>query len=281
MLRSFSHSARRLIGVEPPPIVPVVRLAGVIGTVSPLRSGLTLNGVAPLLERAFRWPGAKAVALAINSPGGSAAQSSLIHNRVRALAAERKLPVHVFVEDVAASGGYWLACAGDEIHVDATSILGSVGVVTASFGFPELLNRIGVERRLYTTGPYKAMLDPFRPEQASDVERLKEIQADLFESFKALVRARRAGKLTAAENDVFTGAVWSGRRAVEMGLADDIGDIRQTLRTRYGEKVQMPGIGARRGWLARRLRPETAAGDWAAAALAALEERALWARYGL
>ena len=173
MLRSLSHSARRLIGVEPPPIVPLVRLAGVIGTVSPLRSGLTLNGVAPLLERAFRWPGAKAVALAINSPGGSAAQSSLIHNRVRALAAERKLPVHVFVEDVAASGGYWLACAGDEIHVDPTSILGSIGVVTASFGFPELLNRIGVERRLYTTGPYKAMLDPFRPEQATDVERLK------------------------------------------------------------------------------------------------------------
>jgi serine protease SohB len=262
MLRSLSHSARRLIGVEPPPIVPLVRLAGVIGTVSPLRSGLTLNGVAPLLERAFRWPGAKAVALAINSPGGSAAQSSLIHNRVRALAAERKLPVHVFVEDVAASGGYWLACAGDEIHVDTTSILGSIGVVTASFGFPELLNRIGVERRLYTTGPYKAMLDPF-------------------ESFKTLVLTRRAGKLKATENELFTGAIWSGRRAVEMGLADGIGDVRQTLRARFGEKVQMPGIGVRRGWLARRLRPETAAGDWAGAALAALEERALWARYGL
>jgi signal peptide peptidase SppA len=281
MLRSLSHSARRLIGVEPPPIVPLVRLAGVIGTVSPLRSGLTLNGVAPLLERAFRWPGAKAVALAINSPGGSAAQSSLIHNRVRALAAERKLPVHVFVEDVAASGGYWLACAGDEIHVDTTSILGSIGVVTASFGFPELLNRIGVERRLYTTGPYKAMLDPFRPEQATDVERLKEIQADLFESFKTLVLTRRAGKLKATENELFTGAIWSGRRAVEMGLADGIGDVRQTLRARFGEKVQMPGIGVRRGWLARRLRPETAAGDWAGAALGALEERALWARYGL
>jgi serine protease SohB len=281
MLRSLSHSARRLIGVEPPPIVPVVRLAGVIGTVSPLRSGLTLNGVAPLLERAFRWPDAKAVALVINSPGGSAAQSSLIHTRVRALAAERTLPVHVFVEDVAASGGYWLACGGDEIHVDTTSILGSIGVVTASFGFPELLNRIGVERRLYTTGPYKAMLDPFRPERATDVERLKEIQADLFDSFKTLVRARRGAKLKAAETELFTGAVWSGRRAVEMGLADDIGDIRQILRARYGEKVQMPAVGARRGWLARRLRPETAAGDWAGAALAALEERALWARYGL
>jgi serine protease SohB len=281
MLRSLSHSARRLVGIEPPPIVPVVRLAGVIGALSPLRAGLTLVGLAPSLERAFRWPGAKAVALAINSPGGSAAQSSLIHNRVRALAAEHKLPVHVFVEDVAASGGYWLACAGDEIHVDTTSILGSIGVVTASFGFPELLNRIGVERRLYTTGPYKAMLDPFRPEQATDVERLKEIQADLFESFKALVRVRRAGKLKAPETELFTGAVWSGRRAVEMGLADGIGEIRETLRARYGEKVRLVAVGGRRGWLARRLRPETSPGDWATAALAALEERALWARYGL
>jgi signal peptide peptidase SppA len=281
MLRSLSHSARRLVGIEPPPIVPVVRLAGMIGALSPLRAGLTLVGLAPSLERAFRWPGAKAVALAINSPGGSAAQSSLIHNRVRALAAEHKLPVHVFVEDVAASGGYWLACAGDEIHVDTTSILGSIGVVTASFGFPELLNRIGVERRLYTTGPYKAMLDPFRPEQATDVERLKEIQADLFESFKALVRVRRAGKLKAPETELFTGAVWSGRRAVEMGLADGIGEMRETLRARYGEKVRLVAVGGRRGWLARRLRPETSPGDWATAALGALEERALWARYGL
>jgi serine protease SohB len=281
MLQSLSHSARRLVGIEPPPIVPVVRLAGVIGALSPLRAGLTLVGLAPSLERAFRWPGAKAVVLAINSPGGSPAQSSLIHNRVRALAAEHKLPVHVFVEDVAASGGYWLACAGDEIHVDTTSILGSIGVVTASFGFPELLNRIGVERRLYTTGPYKAMLDPFRPEQATDVERLKEIQADLFESFKALVRVRRAGKLKAPETELFTGAVWSGRRAVEMGLADGIGEIRETLRARYGEKVRLVAVGGRRGWLARRLRPETSPGDWATAALAALEERALWARYGL
>ena len=198
-MTSWSYPMRRLIGMQPPPAVPVVRLAGIIGAVSPLRPGLTLAGLAPLLERAFRLPGAKAVALSINSPGGSAAQSSLIHTRIRALSAERKLPVLAFVEDVAASGGYWLACAGDEVHADATSILGSIGVVSASFGFPELLNRIGVERRLYTTGPHKAMLDPFRPEQPGDVERLKEIQGDLFESFKALVRERRAGKLKAGE----------------------------------------------------------------------------------
>jgi serine protease SohB len=281
MLTSWTYPVRRAIGATPPPVVPVLRLTGIIGTISPLRPGLTLAGLAALLERAFRLPGAKAVALAINSPGGSAAQSSLIHNRIRQLAAERSLPVLAFVEDVAASGGYWLACAADEIHADATSILGSIGVVSASFGFPELLTRIGVERRLHTTGPHKAMLDPFRPEQPGDVERLKEIQGDLFESFKALVRERRAGKLKAPESEIFTGAVWSGKRALEMGLIDGIGEMRQVLRARYGEKLRLVAIGGRRGWLSRRLRPEIAPGDWAEGALAALEERMLWSRYGL
>jgi serine protease SohB len=281
MLTSWTYPVRRAIGATPPPVVPVLRLTGIIGAISPLRPGLTLAGLAALLERAFRLPGAKAVALAINSPGGSAAQSSLIHNRIRQLAAERSLPVLAFVEDVAASGGYWLACAADEIHADATSILGSIGVVSASFGFPELLTRIGVERRLHTTGPHKAMLDPFRPEQPGDVERLKEIQGDLFESFKALVRERRAGKLKAPESEIFTGAVWSGKRALEMGLIDGIGEMRQVLRARYGEKLRLVAIGGRRGWLSRRLRPELAPGDWAEGALAALEERMLWSRYGL
>jgi serine protease SohB len=282
MLSVLSRSLRRAIGAPPPPpVVPVLRLAGFIGALSPLRSGLTLSGLAPVLERAFRWPGAEAVALAINSPGGSAAQSSLIHSRIRQLAVERKLPVHAFVEDVAASGGYWLACAGDEIHADATSIVGSIGVVSAGFGFPELLDRIGVERRLHATGPHKGMLDPFRPEQPGDVERLKEIQADLFESFKALVRQRRAEKLKAPEAELFTGAVWSGRRAQEMGLIDGLGEMRQTLRARYGEKVRLVAVGPRRGWLARRLKAQVEPGEWAAAALAALEERMLWSRYGL
>ena len=282
MLSALSRSLRRAVGAPPPPpVVPVVRLAGFIGALSPLRPGLTLSGLAPVLERAFRWPGAKAVALAINSPGGSAAQSSLIHSRIRQLAAERTLPVHAFVEDVAASGGYWLACAGDEIHADATSIVGSIGVVSAGFGFPGLLERIGVERRLHATGPHKGMLDPFRPEQPGDVERLKDIQADLFESFKALVRQRRGEKLKAPEAELFTGAVWSGRRAQEMGLIDGLGEMRQTLRARYGEKVRLVAVGARRGWLARRLRPQVEPGEWAAAALAALEERMLWSRYGL
>ncbi len=281
MLTTWSYSVRRLIGIEAPPTVPVVRLSGLIGALSPLRPGLTVAGLGPVLERAFGWPGAKAVALAINSPGGSAAQSSLIHARIRALADEHRLPVHAFVEDVAASGGYWLACAADEIHADETSILGSIGVVSAGFGFPELLGRIGVERRLHATGPHKAMLDPFRPEQSGDVERLREIQGDLFESFKALVRRRREGKVKAPESELFTGAVWSGRRALEMGLIDGIGEMRQVLRARFGEKVRLVPVGGRRGWLARRVRPEVDPGDWVAAALATLEERMAWSRYGL
>ena len=281
MMTSWSYPMRRLIGMQPPPAVPVVRLAGIIGAVSPLRPGLTLAGLAPLLERAFRLPGAKAVALSINSPGGSAAQSSLIHTRIRALSAERKLPVLAFVEDVAASGGYWLACAGDEVHADATSILGSIGVVSASFGFPELLNRIGVERRLYTTGPHKAMLDPFRPEQPGDVERLKEIQGDLFESFKALVRERRAGKLKAGEG----GAVHRGGLVRPAGAGD--GPDRRHRRDAPGlaRALRRQGPAGRRrraAWLA--LAPPAARdrpGDWAEGALAALEERMLWSRYGL
>jgi signal peptide peptidase SppA len=264
------------------PVVPVVRLSGVIASGGLLGGrSLSVESVAPLLKRAFDTRGAKAVALALNSPGGSPVQSALIAHRIRLHAKEKNLPVIAFVEDVAASGGYWLACAGDEIHADETSIVGSIGVVSAGFGFPELLNRIGVERRLHATGPHKAMLDPFRPEQPGDVERLKEIQADLFESFKALVRSRRAGKLKAEESELFTGSVWSGRRALEMGLIDGAAEMRQLMRARYGEKVRLVAIGARRGWIPRRLRPDIAPGDWAAAALAALEERMLWSRYGL
>ena len=272
---------RRLFGAEVPPVVAVVRLTGVIGVLSPLRPGLTLAGLAPVLDKAFKVPGAKAVAFAINSPGGSAAQSSLIHARIRALASERNLPVYAFVEDVAASGGYWLACAADEIHADETSLLGSIGVVTAGFGFPELLHRIGIERRVHTTGPYKAMLDPFRPERPEDIERLKTIQGELFESFKALVRARRGAKLTAREEELFTGAVWTGRRAVEMGLADAIGELRSTLRARFGAKVRLVPVAARQSWFRRRIRLGADPEEWIGAGLGAIEERALWARYGL
>jgi len=269
-------------------LVPVVRLAGIIGISTPLKPGLTLGNVARGLERAFALRNAKAVALSINSPGGSAVQSHLIHRRIRALADEHKVPVIAFIEDVAASGGYMIACAADEIVCDASSIVGSIGVVGASFGFSKLLEKVGVERRLYTSGERKVMLDPFLPEKPEDVERLKAIQHEIHQSFIALVKARRGGKLDSRETALFSGEYWTGHRGRELGLVDGIGDLRATLRERYGEKLRTPLI-AERGLFGRRA-PGISRSDlellWNGPSLAedlvsTLEARALWARYGL
>src|SRR5882724_8884775 len=227
------------------PVVPVVRLAGVIGFSTPLRPGLTLAAVGRQLERAFAVRNAKAVALIINSPGGSPVQSHLIYRRIRDLAAEKERRVIAFAEDVAASGGYMIACAADEIFCDASSILGSIGVVGGSFGFDKLIEKIGVERRLYTSGENKAMLDPFLPEKPEDVERLKALQREIHESFIALVKARRGGKLDSRVTALFSGAYWTGRRGRELGLVDAVGDLRTTLRERYGDKVRTPLIAER------------------------------------
>ena len=210
-------------------VVPVVRLSGVIGAVTPLRPGMSLAGVARTLERAFATKNAKAVALVINSPGGSPVQSRQIYLRIRQLAAEKKLPVLVFVEDVAASGGYMIACAGDEIFCDPSSILGSIGVVGGSFGFQELIKKIGVERRLYTAGAHKAMLDPFLPENPDDVARVKALQREIHAIFIALVKQSRGARLKGADDVLFTGEYWAGETSVSFGLADAIGDLRSTL----------------------------------------------------
>jgi signal peptide peptidase SppA len=221
------------------PLVPVVRLSGVIGSVLPLRPGLSLGVVAPVLERAFSTRGAKAVAIVLNSPGGSAVQSHLIFQRIRAHADEMGLPVFVFVEDAAASGGYMIACAGDEIFADPSSLVGSIGVLSASFGFDRLLERFGIERRLHTAGEHKAMLDPFRPERPEDVERLKAIQANVHEAFKHLVQSRRGTRLRGEPGELFSGAVWTGAEALAVGLIDGLGEVRGVLRKRYGDKVQL------------------------------------------
>src|SRR5689334_17486496 len=266
------------------PIVPVVRLSGVIGFSTPLKPGLSIGSVARQLDRAFAVRNARAVALVINSPGGSPVQSRLIYLRIRALAAEKKLPVIAFAEDVAASGGYMIACAAGEIICDQSSILGSIGVVGGSFGFSKLIDKIGIERRLYTSGEHKAMLDPFLPEKPDDVERLKAVQRDIHEHFIALVKERRGARLVGPENDLFSGEYWSGPRAVELGLADYIGDLRTTLRERFGDKVEMPLISAERS-LFGRLRPGVGAdavdglfrrADLAEEIVSALEARALW-----
>jgi signal peptide peptidase SppA len=265
------------------PRVAVVRLSGVIGAVSPIRPGLSIGSVAPSLERAFAMPRLAAVALIVNSPGGSPVQSHLIFKRIRALAEEKELKVFAFVEDAAASGGYMIACAADEIVADPASIVGSIGVVSAGFGFDRLIERIGIERRVHTQGEAKAMLDPFRPENPEDVARLKELQADVQDLFTGLVRARRPG-LDGSQN-LFTGAVWTGRQAVPLGLADSVGDLRATLRARYGEKVELHVVPETRGSLLARLLRRSTPGQTLAdlpdATLAAAEARAAWARIGL
>ncbi|WP_237050199.1 S49 family peptidase [Microvirga ossetica] len=270
---------------HPYPIVPVVRLSGAIGAVMPFRQGLAMANVAPLLERAFSVPGAKAVALVINSPGGSAAQSHLIFKRIRAFAEEKKLPVIAFVEDAAASGGYMIACAADEIYADPASIVGSIGVVSASFGFHELIERIGVERRVHTAGKSKAMLDPFRPENPDDVVRLKGLQRRIHDVFAELVRERRGEKLNDSYDDLFSGAFWVGAEALDLGLIDGLGDIRTILRQRFGDKVQFRMIEPARPPLLGRLLGRRSLGQSSLIdpheIVGALEERAAWARLGL
>jgi signal peptide peptidase SppA len=272
------------------PVVPVVRLSGVIGAVTPLRPGMTLAGVAKMLERAFAMKNAKAVAVVINSPGGSPVQSRQIYLRIRQLAAEKSLPVLVFVEDVAASGGYMIACAGDEIFCDPSSIMGSIGVVGGSFGFQDLIKRIGVERRLYTAGEHKAMLDPFLPEDPDDVARIKALQREIHAIFIALVKQSRGARLKGADDVLFTGEYWAGETSVSLGLADAVGDLRSTLRTRFGDKVLTPVIAPATGLLSGLLgRKSAGAGTLVAAdgfaglpdeLISALETRAVWAKFG-
>jgi len=272
-----------------PPIVSVVPLRGVIGSAGPMRRGLTAETLAPLLEAAFRPRSVTAVALVVNSPGGSPAQSELIAGRIRDLAAETDKPVIAFVEDVAASGGYWLACAADEIRVASTSIVGSIGVISAGFGFQDALSRLGVERRVHTAGSRKALLDPFRPEQPDDVVHLKAIQAELHARFIDWVRTRRGDRLKPDEDpELLEGKFWTGPRGVELGLADGEGELRRTLRERYGARTRFRMLGRRPG-LARRLGlagTEPVGADRlvagvAGSLLATVEERAVWARFGL
>jgi signal peptide peptidase SppA len=273
---------------HPPPVVAVIPLSGIIGRFGSFGRSLNLRSLAGSIERAFSMPDLAAVALGVNSPGGSPVQSSLIAGRIRALATEKKVPVFAFAEDVAASGGYWLLCAGDELYADESSIIGSIGVVSAGFGFPELLKRLGVERRVYASSEHKAGLDPFRPEQSDEVEHLRAVQGDIYQAFCRQVRSRRGDKLKAAEADIFNGRFWSGREALALGLVDGIGDLRTVMRERFGEKVRLRMLGERQSWWRRRLglvSPPAGPGAEARALLdgliAVADERAMWSRYGL
>jgi len=273
-------------------LIPVVRLSGTIGMATPLRPGLSISVVSGVLERAFSVKDSPAVAIIVNSPGGSPVQSRFIYQRIRALAQEEAKKVYVFTEDVAASGGYILALAGDEIYADASSIVGSIGVISAGFGLHEAISRVGVERRVYTAGEKKMTLDPFQPENPDDVARLKNIQKIVHEDFIELVRQRRGSKIDAAGDQLFTGEFWTGRQALELGLIDGLGEIRARMREVYGEDVRLRLISPERGLFLRRAKgvgvgkaamdlPRGLSHGWADELVSAMEERALWSRFGL
>jgi signal peptide peptidase SppA len=269
-------------------VIPVVRLHGpIMSGGSRFRPALNLASIAGQLEKAFSMKDSPAVALSINSPGGSPVQSRMIYDRIRALAEEKNKRVIVFVEDVAASGGYMIAIAGDEIIADATSIVGSIGVVSGGFGFPELLKKIGVERRVYTSGENKVILDPFQPEKESDIEYLKTLQAEIHEIFIDMVKARRGTQL-ADDPNLFSGLFWTGRKGLELGLVDRLGGMREEIKTRYGKDARLELVGAPKGLLGRRApgigafaAPDEIAVQAVAGLAETLEEKALWGRYGL
>lgn len=264
-------------------LIPVVRLHGVIAA-DPRPGRLNIANVAPLLKRAFAIKSAPVIAVVVNSPGGSPVQSRLISKRIRDLAEEHEKKVIVFVEDAAASGGYFIAVGGDEIIADPSSVVGSIGVIFAGFGFVDAIKKLGVERRVHTAGKNKSTLDPFLPEKAEDVERVKALELDVHKVFIDWVKARRAGKLKASDDDLFTGEFWSGVRGLDLGLVDGLGDLRETLRERYGEDVRLRVIEPRRSWLSL---PRFGFGSAAGASglvgdvMASVEDRIFWSRLGL
>jgi signal peptide peptidase SppA len=274
------------------PVIPVLRFTGPIGMATPLRPGLALASVAGPIEKAFSLSKLPTVAVVVNSPGGSPVQSNLIFARIRQLAEEREKKVYVFCEDIAASGGYFLALAGDEIYADPSSIIGSIGVISASFGLDKLIERFGIERRVHTAGKDKGALDPFRPERAEDVERLVELQRDVHETFIGIVRQRRAGRLTGPEEELFSGAFWSAARAHAYGLIDGIADLRSKMRALHGKKVRLKAVPMGGGGLLSRFR-RLPGFHWSGSEglayqpsfaddlISAIEARSMWSRFGL
>ncbi|MBU6339091.1 MAG: S49 family peptidase [Rickettsiales bacterium] len=244
---------KKIFKCEKKPTIACLNLHGIIGKEGKVNSAINIDNLAPLLKKAFETKNIKAVALNINSPGGSPVQSELIYNYVRELSAEKKIPVYTFAQDVAASGGYWLLLSGDEIYAHKSSIIGSIGVIFSGFGFVDAIKKLGVERRVYTEGKNKAILDPFMPEQEENIEILKDCQRDIFEGFKDLVKSRRGEKLKGDEeflnNKIFTGAFWSGKKALEFGLVDGISDMRSKMKEKFGEKVEFTYITTKKGFL--------------------------------
>ena len=275
-----------------PPVVPVLRFSGPIGMVTPLRPGISMASLAGPIEKAFSMSKLPTVALSINSPGGSPVQSHLIFKRIRQLAEERNKRVYVFCEDIAASGGYFLALAGDEIYADPSSIVGSIGVISAGFGLDKFIGRFGIERRVHASGKDKGALDPFQPERPEDIARLKELQRNVHDVFIGVVKARRGAKLKGPDDELFSGTFWAASKAAELGLIDGLGDLRGKMRSLHGDKVRLKLVPMAPGGLLARFRrlpgfqpvgsdgfafPPSFADDL----VSAVEARALWSRYGL
>ena len=259
-------------------IIPHIILSGVIGNVGKFRQGIDFSSQEEIIKKAFSIKKSPAVAISINSPGGSPVQSHLIHDLIKSQAIKNKKKVIVFAEDVAASGGYLIACAGDEIYSNSSSIIGSIGVIYSSFGFTELIKKIGVERRVHTAGKNKSTLDPFLDEKKEDIERLKNIQIDLHKDFIEVVENSRGSKLQKTEEEIFSGEFWSGRRAKELGLTDGIGDANQILREKYGENVIIKKFEKSKGWLSKKL---SSSNDQLDQLANILDEKSIWQKYGL
>ena len=261
------------------PIIAHIRLSGVIGNVGRFQQGLSYASHRDIIKKAFSIKKAKAVAISINSPGGSPVQSHLLYSLIRKLADENKMKVITFAEDVAASGGYMLACAGDEIYANASSIVGSIGVIYSGFGFQDLIKKAGVERRVHTAGKSKSILDPFVEEKPEDIKKLKDIQEDLHKEFINLVKHSRKEKLKSNDDVLFNGEFWAGGKAKELGLIDGIGNVFQVLEDRFGKDVKIKNFEKQEGWLKKKLSSSMA--DAASSVLTELETRSFWNRFGL
>ena len=259
-------------------IVPHLRLSGVIGNVGKFKQGIDFAGQEEIIKKAFSYKKASAVAVTVNSPGGSPVQSHLIYKFIREQAKKNNKKVIVFAEDVAASGGYLIACAGDEIYANSSSIIGSIGVIYSSFGFKELIKKVGIERRVHTAGKNKSTLDPFLEEKSEDIERLKNIQLDLHKDFIKVVEDSRGAKLDKKTSiELFSGEFWSGRKAKELGLVDDIGNADQVLKEKFGENVVVKKFEKSKSWLSKKLSSSETTMDQF---INILEERSIWQRYG-
>ena len=261
-------------------IIPHIRLTGVIGNAGRFNKGMDLAGQQDILKKAFSIKKIKYVAISINSPGGSPVQSHLIYSYIRQLADKKKIKVLIFAEDVAASGGYLISCAGDEIYANSSSIIGSIGVISASFGFKELIKKMGIDRRIYTAGKNKSTLDPFVDEKEEDIKRLKDIQLELHADFIKVVETSRGKKLKDPEkNNIFTGEFWTGASALKLGLIDGIGNADQILKEKFGEEVVIKKFEKQKSWLGRKL--SASVENQLSNILNSLEEKSVWQKFGL